>query len=223
MDPESQALAHIMLSSDSEAQKVVPKAASTYASVRKELQKNKTLGNLAVDIGKSRWTIRRMLTSTAAGARVYSIARALEAIREFERKLRAQHDDVIALDWVTELKYDEMTLMLTVPTAGRTITQSAPELVKILQITVWWKVTWLISGSDCISMLLQIPTLLKPIDKNSIPRIADGIRPHMAFPPLTDTFGNRSWCITADDKGSNTGADNACALRDLRELQMHSA
>ena len=124
-----------------------------------------------------------MLTSTAAGARVYSIARALEAIREFERKLRAQHDDVIALDWVTELKYDEMTLMLTVPTAGRTITQSAPELVKILQITVWWKVTWLISGSDCISMLLQIPTLLKPIDKNSIPCIADGICPHMVFPP----------------------------------------
>ena len=137
IDTESQALACAMMSSDSTAQKGASKSASTYALLWKKLQRNKTLTNFAEDIGKSRWSIKRMLTSTAASCRICSIGRALKAIQEFEHKLKAQHDDVIALDWVTKMKYDEMTLTLTVPTVGpSTVTQSAPELVKIMQITV---------------------------------------------------------------------------------------
>ena len=60
--------------------------ASESASMWKELHKNKTLANIGETVGKSRRTVKRLLNMAAAGARVHSVGRALQAIHEFLRK-----------------------------------------------------------------------------------------------------------------------------------------
>ena len=102
----SSALAKITLSPEAQylERKDVQTLAPAYALMWKELHKNKTLANIGETAGKSRRPVKRMLNMAAAGAKVHGVGRALRAIQEFQRKLQAEHDDVVALDWVTELK-----------------------------------------------------------------------------------------------------------------------
>ena len=118
----------------------------------------------------------------AASCFVYKWAKAVQSIMVMTAELCRVYGNaaVECLDWITKYKYDEMSLRLTIPGPD-----TAAQLVKLLNLTVAWKATWLLNigyETRSVSVTVNLPTLLKGIDKNNTECLYHGMKDHIAMP-----------------------------------------
>ena len=151
----------------------------------------------------------------ALGCTMLREARNSQKIETFQAKFAQKYSDVVMHDWMIKVRYDEMSLWcrlssLTVAPGNRG--QQTSELIKVLQVIVFWKVLFLVTDSGGqrrpLSMVLEVPTMIKGIERNNALCLANAMAPVVTMPKIAEQARHHSMLMIADDHPANTSSEN---------------
>ena len=163
--------------------------------------------NVASKLCIARGTLQNRLRVMALMVVVFKRFRAAHVITLIDAWLHSKHaGHVRRLEWLCKFKYDEMSLVMTLPRPGA-VSGGEKHLTKLLQLTVSWSALWLV-GNTPVTVSIKVPTQLKPIARNTAKCNFHGLVPQLQCPDVADDFEKKSLMAIADDHPANGLAES---------------
>ena len=163
--------------------------------------------NVAERLHSNRKTVSSRLRMMALMVIVYKRFRAAHVMTIIDDWLHSKYPGCVRrLEWLCKFKYDEMSLLMTLPRPGAVI-GGEKHLTKLLQVTACWSALWLVHDTPVV-VDVKVPTQLKPIARNTAKCNFHGLVPQLQCPRVADQFEKKSLLAIADDHAANQLAES---------------